>query len=56
METERSRDEIEEQVNLAHDSIDQGSTRWPGMSYEDGVDATLRWITGDTDDAPMGEE
>lgn len=52
---ERSQEEIDEQMNKASEGIDQGS-RWPGMSYEQGVDAALRWVTGDDDSAPMDDE
>ena len=26
-----------------------------GMSFEDGIDDTLRWVLGETDDSPLGE-
>lgn len=48
----RSPDEVDEQLNAAADGMDNGS-KWPGMSYEQGVDAALRWVTGITDDKPM---
>jgi hypothetical protein len=51
----RTDDEVSEQMNLAIEGVDRG-TRWPGMSYEQGVDAALSWVTGQTDDAPMSED
>ena len=48
----RSEEDIDEQINLAAERVGQGS-RWPGMSYEQGVDSALRWVTGEIDDAPM---
>lgn len=48
--------EIDEQLNDALDVIDTGRSRFPGMSYEQGVEAALRWVTGDSDDEPMPEE
>lgn len=50
----RSDDEINDQLNLAAEGLDSGS-RWPGMSYEQGVDSALHWVLGHTDDAPMAE-
>lgn len=52
--TKPTQDEIDEQVNLAVDTEDR--SRWPGMSYEAGVSAALRWATGESDQAPMDEE
>lgn len=49
----RSDDEIDEQLNKAGEA--DGKTKWPGMSYEQGVDATLRWAIGWSEDAPMDE-
>jgi len=31
-----------------------GPTRYPGMTYEQGVDAMAHWVLGDTDDRPLG--
>lgn len=49
----RSRSEIDEQMNETVDAVDSGQSSFPGMSYEQGVDAALRWVTGDSNDAPM---
>ena len=46
-------DQINDQIDLAGHSIEKGTTAVPGMTYEDGVDAALRWAMGDSDDAPM---
>ena len=51
----RSEDQISEQLDLAGDSIEQGTTRWRGMTYEQGVDAALRWALGWDNSAPMGD-
>jgi hypothetical protein len=51
----RTQKEIDDVLNKAADGIDKGS-RWGGMSYEQGVDAALRWITGETDENPMEDE
>ncbi len=52
---ERTDKEIEAQVLIAHETSADGSaeSRWPGMSYEDGVLATLYWIEGDREEPPM---
>ncbi|HEY5785231.1 MAG TPA: hypothetical protein VIT65_10680 [Microlunatus sp.] len=57
MSLARTSTEIDDQSAKAGDSISEGMSRWPGMTYEEGVDAALRWVTGDSDDAPMdGDE
>jgi hypothetical protein len=32
-----------------------GTTEWPGMTYEQGVEAALRWVTGETQSNPMDD-
>jgi len=46
-------DQIQDQIDLTCIALEQGKTAVPGMTYEDGVDAALRWALGGTDDAPM---
>lgn len=53
---ERSQEEVDEQLNLAMEAVDRGRSKWPGMSYEDGVRAALNWMTGDDETPPMEDE
>lgn len=53
---EPTTDEIEEQLTKAIEQNHKGASRWPGMSYEQGVENALRWATGETDDKPMEDE
>ncbi len=50
---ERTQEEIDEILNKCAESIDKGQAKWPAMTFEQGVDAALRWVTGDTDENPM---
>lgn len=50
----RTQDEIDKQLNLANEGIDEG-TKYPGMSYEEGIQAMYDWLTGFIDNAPMEE-
>jgi hypothetical protein len=34
----------------------EGPSKWPGMTYEQGVQATADFITGYTTDDPLGED
>lgn len=52
----RDQSRIDDILNEVSDQIDKGGSRFPGMSYEDGVDAALRWVTGDMDDHPYPEQ
>ena len=36
----------------AMEGMSKGS-KYPGMSYEDGILAMLSWLTGESDDDPM---
>jgi hypothetical protein len=46
--------EVKEQLRLA-EVRKQVGTRWPAMSYEEGVAATLQWLLGVTDEVPIEE-
>lgn len=56
MPLDRSEEEIDEQLNRAAEAADAGQSKWPGMTYEQGVDNALRWVTGQTDDLPMEDD
>jgi hypothetical protein len=47
----RDDDEIDQQLNAAMES--DGGSKFPGMTYEQGVAAGIDWLTGNTDDKPM---
>ena len=47
--------EIDDQLNKALEGIDGGS-KWPGMSYEQGVEAALNWVQGHYENAPMDDD
>jgi hypothetical protein len=51
----RSEAEIWRQVYAAAASLAGGrwTTRWPGTTFEQGVDAALRWALGDSDEPPV---
>ena len=51
----RPKTEVDEQLNLAAEGMDSGS-KWPGMSYEQGVYSALLWAYEDSDDKPMEDE
>lgn len=53
--TKPSEYEIEDQLAEAINSMDSGS-KWPGMSYEEGVAAALRWVLGHSENRPMEDE
>lgn len=40
-------DEIDDVLNRCADQTDEGGSRWPGMSYEQGVEAAIRWMQDD---------
>lgn len=49
---ERTEEEIDEQLNKAIEGSYKPS-RWPSMTYEQGVRAAMDWLLGDDDDPPM---
>lgn len=50
---ERTDEEIDAVLNKASEQEDKGTSRWPGMSYEQGLRAAIDWLTGASDDNPM---
>lgn len=48
-----SDEDIQDQLDLAHEQTDLGQTAVPGMTYEEGVAAALLWVNGDADVAPI---
>jgi hypothetical protein len=52
----RSDDEINAQLNTAAAWEDSGGSSVPGMTYEQGVAAALKWLIGDSDEWPIAEE
>lgn len=55
MVTTRLQSEIDDQLNKASE-VHENGTRWGGMTYEEGVESALLWITGQRDDLPMEDE
>jgi hypothetical protein len=45
--------EIDAAQNAANESVDEGKSNWPGMSYEQGVSNTIAWMKGESDENPM---
>ncbi len=56
MAVTRSKKEIEDQIADADDQIEKGRSKYPAMTYEEGVSAALRWATGQEETPPMSDE
>jgi len=39
-------EEINEVINQCVESEEEGASRWPGMTYEQGVKAAIEWLQG----------
>ena len=48
-----TQDEIDEVLNKCSDYTVEGGSKFPGMTYEQGVEAGILWVTGDDDSNPM---
>lgn len=51
----RTQQEIDDVMRKTDEQM-VGGSKWPGMSFEEGVRAAIEWITGQTDDNPMEDE
>ena len=45
--------EISDVLGKCVESFEEGRSRWPGMTYEQGVEAAILWMIGDSDTNPM---
>lgn len=45
----KSREKIEDVLARVSKQLESGSSRYGGMSYEDGVDEALRWVIDEND-------
>ncbi|QJD53287.1 hypothetical protein SEA_TEMPO_65 [Microbacterium phage Tempo] len=48
-------EQVDDAINTAYELKDEVGSKWPGMSYEDGVIAALEWIKGDREENPFEE-
>ena len=49
----RTEQQINEQLDKASQIINNDGTHYPGMSYEQGIQAMYDWLVGDTEDTPI---
>ena len=42
----KSEEEIDELLNQCVDSEETGESKYPGMTYEQGIKAALEWVQG----------
>lgn len=45
--TEPTQNEIDDVLNQCAQAADEGSSKFPGMNYEQGVDYAIRWMQGE---------
>jgi len=50
----REDSEIHEQIDKAADT--ENDSRWPGMTYEQGVRSALEWVSEETHERPMEDD
>lgn len=49
----RTQKEIDDLLNRCVDSENEGSSEYPGMTYEQGIRAGIEWLLGETNDYPF---
>jgi len=54
-EIRRTDQEIDEVLNDCLEQEIKGHSRWPAMTYEQGVAEALRWVMGESEDHPTRE-
>lgn len=55
-ETPFSEDAASDQLEEVQVQINAGGSRFPGMTFEEGIAAALRWALGDTDEIPYTQD
>lgn len=48
-------DQIDDVLNATVEQIDEGGSKFPGMSYEDGVQNGIMWVLGQNTSNPMDD-
>jgi hypothetical protein len=56
MKLVRTDEAIDDQIGELFAMIDQGKSRYPGMTYEEGAIAMYDWLCGNLEDKPMEDE
>lgn len=56
MEVKRTREEVDELLNQVSERQNEGGSRFPGQTFEEGVEAGIRWVLGEVDDYPYPED
>ena len=51
-DVKKTKREIEDVIVQVSERESQGGSRFPGMTYEEGINAALRWAIGETEDHP----
>lgn len=49
----RDEDEIEEQIAWCRKHNGAPTNRWPGLTYEQGVESALNWVLESDDEPPI---
>lgn len=50
-----SEQEISDVLNECLEKEIEGGSKFPGMTYEQGVSAAINWLTGESDSNPMAD-
>lgn len=56
MRTKPTQKEIGDLLNDAEDQIEEGGSKFPGMSYEEGLVEGIMWVLGMIEDNPYSED
>lgn len=51
----RDQEEVWDMLNRCAEAFDSGQSAFPGMSYEEGVAAAIRWLTERDEPGPLDE-
>lgn len=51
----RSEQQIWDLLNQCAVAEENGTSKFPAMSYEQGIKNAIEWITGDTEDYPLND-
>lgn len=52
---ERTQKEIDDLLNEIFEQKETGRSKFRGMTFEEGVEAAIRWLTDKDEESPMAE-
>jgi hypothetical protein len=55
-EIKRTTKQIDDLISKCWDQENEGGSKYPGMTFEQGIKEAIDWITGNQDETPLEDD